>query len=540
MRTNLRRLAAVAVTIPLLALAACGGGQVRGPGNGAATSGAPAGTAAPGSDTFTVSFNLDIITEWDPAVSYSNEIIAMANMYETLTYYDSVAKELQPRLATEWSASDDGLTWTFKLREGVKFHTGRELDATAAKEAIDRTIELKSGAAYIWDAVDSIEATDASTLVFKLKYAAPLDLVSSSAYAAHIYDTQAAGSEDLGKWFEEGHDAGTGPYTAENWQPGAERELTMTAFDDYWGGWKDGQYKKIEFRVTPEVTTAWQLLQSGDVTWVERLSPTLIEQAATTDGVAVSETPSFQNLLALPNTADGPLADPKVRQAVRLAIDTAGLTAALHGAVSEADGIVPPGLLGAGSGFKSTPNLDEAKSLLAEAGYGEGKPLELTLTYAQGDDDQQVFVTLLGSAISQLGGKLNAVPMQWNAQWERAMTGEKQDIFVMYWYPDYADAYSWFANVFRSSEKPYFNLAYLDNADVDKLIDSLPALTATDPAKAEQTYHELQQKLVVDLAAVYPLFVQNYQRAYRASVVGYVDNPAYPNVVFVHQLSHQG
>lgn len=538
MRTTLRRIAATAMTIPLLALAACGGGQVRSPGSGTETAGSAA--PAPGSDTFTVSFNLDIITEWDPAISYSNEIIAMANMYETLTYYDSVAKELQPRLATEWSPSDDGLTWTFKLREGVTFHTGRALDAAAAKAAIERTIELKGGPAYIWDSVESIDAPDAGTLVFKLKYAAPLDLVTSSAYAAHIYDTEAAGSEDLGAWFEAGHDAGTGPYTAETWKPGAERELTLTAFEDYWGGWKEGQYKKVEFRVTPEVTTAWQLLQSGDVTWVERLSPTLIEQAATTDGVAVSETPSFQNLLALPNAADGPLADPQVRQAVRLAIDTAGLTAALHGAVSEADGIVPPGLLGAGSGFKSTQNLDEAKSLLTAAGYGEGKPLELTLTYAQGDDDQQVFVTLLGSAISQLGGTLNAVPMQWNAQWERAISGEKQDIFVMYWYPDYADAYSWFANVFRSSEQPYFNLSYLSDPAIDELIDSLPALTATDQAKAEQTYRELQQKLVVELASVYPLFVQNYQRAYRASVTGYVDNPAYPNVVFVHQLTNAG
>lgn len=529
--TVARRIAAAAMVIPLILLAACTG-QVRTPGGGSSASG-----AAAGNDTFTISFNLDIITEWDPAKSYSNEIIAMENMYESLTYYDAATKKVEPRLATAWTSSDKGLTWTFTLRPGVKFHTGRALDASAAKAAIERTIALKGGPAYIWDSVKSIDTPTPTTLVFKLKYAAPLDLVASSAYAAYIYDTKAAGSGDLGKWFDKGNDAGSGPYTVKSWKPGAERELTLAAYPDYWGGWTDNQYTSIEYRVTPEVTTAWQLLQSGDVTWVERLSPTLFQQAGTTQGVATSQTSSFQNLLALPNTASGPMADVRVRKAVRLAVDVAGLTAALHGSATAADGIVPAGLLGAGNGFTTAQNLDEAKSLLAEAGYGANKPLNLTLTYAQGDDDQQVFVTLLSSALAQLGGKLNAVPMQWNAQWKRAISGDRQDIFVMYWYPDYADAYSWFANIFHSSAKPYFNLSYLNDPAVDKQIDSLPALTATDRDLAEQTYQKLQQELVVDKVAVYPLYVQNYQRAYSSAVSGYTDNPAYPSVVFVHNLT---
>ena len=80
----------------------------------------------------------------------------------------------------------------------MTFSDGNPVDAAAAKAALDRTIKLGAGAAYEWDAVKSIKAKDATTLVFTLKYAAPLDLIASSAYAAFIYDTKAA-SGDLAK-----------------------------------------------------------------------------------------------------------------------------------------------------------------------------------------------------------------------------------------------------------------------------------------------------------------------------------------------------
>ncbi|HEY0187852.1 MAG TPA: ABC transporter substrate-binding protein [Cellulomonas sp.] len=525
MRRTLTATGAVAV---LALLAACGGGQVRGDDTATTSS----------DDTFTYVTNTEIITEWDPAVSYSNEIRAMENIYESLTSYDAETETVEPRLATSWTSSDDGTTWTFTLRDDVTFHSGRALDATAAKEALDRTIELGSGAAYIWDSVESIEATDATTLVLHLSYAAPIDLIASSAYAAYIYDTEASGDEDLGDWFAEGNDAGSGPYTVGEWSSGQEYELTLQAYDDYWGGWTDGQYTTVEYRVTPETTTAWQLLQNDEVDFVEALNPETFEVATSTDGIATTETASFQNLLALYDTADGPMADVRVRQAVQLATDTAGLVESLGGAAVAAEGLVPDGLLGSGAGITWTQDLDAASALLAEAGYDADNPLSLTMTYAQGDDNQQLYVTLLTSALAEIGVSLDAQPLQWNAQWDQAKSGDGQDIFVMYWYPDYADAYSWFENVFRSSDEPYFNLSYLADPEVDTLIDQLPSLTATDSDAAQAAYVELQQLIEVQDAAVTTLWTDTYQRAFRDDVQGFTDNPAYPNVVFAYELTH--
>ena len=106
----------------------------------AGASGAALAQDAP--ETFTYAAHLAVVTDLDPATSYSNEVIAMHNIYESLTRYDSATGTVQPALATEWSTSEDGLTWTFTLRDGVTFHTGRPMDAAAAKAAIERTQTL--------------------------------------------------------------------------------------------------------------------------------------------------------------------------------------------------------------------------------------------------------------------------------------------------------------------------------------------------------------------------------------------------------------
>jgi peptide/nickel transport system substrate-binding protein len=531
-----RQLVLAAALAAVLATAGCGGGKVR-----SGTGGASPGTG----DTFVYAANLDVVTDWDPATSYSNEVIAMENIYESLTRYDSATKKVEPRLATQWSSGDAGKTWTFTLRSGVKFHSGRAMDATAAKEAIERTIALKGGPAYIWDSVARVEAPAPTTLVFHLKYATPLDLIASSAYAAYIYDTKVpAAGKDLKGWLAAGHDAGTGAYTVDFWKKGQETEVRLKAFGDYWGGWEGRHYKNIEYRVTPQLTTAWQLLQRGEVSFVQRLNPQLFAQAKTTQGVQTVSTSSFQNLLALFNTEHGPLTDVRVRKAVQAAMDVDGLISALKGADEPATGLVPEGLLGHAPDLKVRRDMAAAKALLAEAGYGPGKKaLTLKMTYAQGDDDQQLLATLLGSALQELGVKLQATPLQWNAQWDQGKSADaskRQDIFVMYWYPDYADPFSWFTNVFRSANPPYFNLTYYKDAQIDAAIDGLPQLTATDRAKAEAAYLDLQRRLIQDAAVVAPVYVQNYQRAYSASVQGYRDNPAYPNVVFVHDVNPGG
>src|SRR5690606_38706115 len=132
--------------------------------------------------TFVYTTGSDVIDDWDTATAYGNEIIALQNIYETLTVYNPVTRKAGPRMAISCRSSADRRTWTFRLRPNVRFHTGRPLDAEAVRQSIERTRRLGGPAAYIWDPVQSITAEDPTTVVFQLSRPAPLDLIASSGY----------------------------------------------------------------------------------------------------------------------------------------------------------------------------------------------------------------------------------------------------------------------------------------------------------------------------------------------------------------------
>ena len=521
-------LIAAGVAMSLLLLAACGS---------SAPSGSPTG---PVSTTFTYDTYTQVMVGWDPSTSYSNEIIGMSNMYETLTRYDSATEKVDPLLATSWTSSANALTWTFQLRPNVYFHTGRLMTAQAVKAAIERTIKLNQGAAYIWGAVKSIDTPSPDTIVFHLKYASPLDLNASADYAAYIFDTKAAGSGSLTKWFDAGHDAGTGPYTVQAWNSGQETELVQTAFAKYWGGWSGTHYKRVVYRVVPQDTTAAQLLTSGQVSFVEQLSPPLWASLKNNPKVQTTNDPSWQNLFGLMNCKSGPLANLTVRQAISWGIDYKGIVAALKGAVVLSSGVVPPGLWGH---FDDLPNYtydsSKAAQMLNSVGYGPGKkPMSLTLTYTQGDSTEQLVATIMKSDLAQLNVNLSIKPLAWPTQWAKAQStnlSQRQDMTLMYWWPDYADPYSWFINLFHSEATPYYNLCYYSNPSLDAMMAKAEREAATNRAAAVALYKQMQVTLLHDAPTLF-LYNSNYQYALLKTVGNLQVNPAYPNVVFVYNL----
>ena len=495
-----------------------------------------------GSQVFTYDTSAPVMVDgWDPATEYSDGIIAMSNMYETLTRYDAATHTVRPLLATSWSTAGNGLSWTFHLRHGVRFHTGRPLTAQAAKAAILRTQKLGGGAAYVWDAVSGISTPDPYTLVFHLKYASPLDLEASASYSAYIYDTQAAGSGgSLAKWLAAPHDAGTGPYTLATWNKGQEFEVILKAFPGYWGGWHGAHYQKVVFRVVPQDTTAAQLLRSGQVDFVEQINPSLWKSLGSSPGIRTVTAASWQNLLGQLNAKALTL---PVRQAIASGIDYPGIIAALQGAAVPASGLVPAGLLGH---FTNLPNYTydpaRARRLLHQAGYGPGKPLNLTLTYTQGDSNEQVVATLIKSSLARLNVSVHTQSLAWPTQWGKAKSANAaahQDIFFEYWWPDYADPYTWFTNLLQTEKTPYFNLSYYSSPALDKQIGQVESLVATNRAAGEQLYRTMQLE-VLRQAPLTVLYNVNYQYAMRTSFTGFQANPAYANVVFAYDLKPTG
>jgi peptide/nickel transport system substrate-binding protein len=327
----------------------------------------------------------------NPASSFSNDLVIMANCYETLTFFNPPGSDevLSPKLATSWETDADNMVWTFKLREGITFHDGEPFNAEAVKAAIESTMELGAGASYIWAPVESIEAVDEYTVQFNLSYPAPLDLIASAGYAAWIYSPKAF-TEQGNDWFNEGNCAGTGPYVIDNYERGAR--MVMTRNEDYWGGWTDGQFDTVVLEIVEDPVVRQQMMESGTADFSYDLPADNLEALDARDDVTVHINPGFQSLVGLLNTQKPPLDDPKVRQALAYTFPYDQFIAGVMGdRATRAAGPVPAGMWGHSAEINPyTYDLDKARELLTEAGYAEGG-FDLQMTYATGDlDEQQV------------------------------------------------------------------------------------------------------------------------------------------------------
>jgi len=474
----------------------------------------------------------------DPAKSYSNDSVVTSNCYETLTFYNppGSAEILSPKLATSWESNPDATEWTFHLREGVKFQDGTPFNADAVKYSIEKTKELGVGAAYIWDPVESIDVVDDYTVKFNLSYAAPLDLVASSGYAAWMYSPTAYEAHDS-DWFNQGNCAGTGPYSIESYERGSR--LVMTRNEDYWGGWKAGQFEKIVFEISQDPVVLQQKIESGEADFTYEVPPDNIPALETNPNVVVYTNPSFQNLVGLLNTKKPPLDNVKVRQALEYSFPYAQFIQGVMGErATQARGVVPAGMWGHGDDlFQYNYDLDKAKQLLTDAGYPDGG-FNLLMTYSTGDQDEQQLGEVWKAELAKLGINLEVRGMNWEAQWDLGKSDptQAQDIFVMYWWPDYISPYSFLYSMFHSEDSILFNLDYYNNPEFDKLIDDANIEAGVDREKATQMFIDSQKMLIDDATSLFFYDVSNTHLA-RPDIKGFQDNPAYPHVVFVYTLT---
>lgn len=545
-----------ALTVVMMLLAACAPAATPAPPTAAPTAAAPKPTAVPPTPVpptavpptatpapriLKVAATANITT-WDPSASFSTEALYMANFYEPLVWVNPLgAKDkYTPALAEKWERSDDGKTWTFHLRKGVKFHDGAELNADAVIKSISRTITLGQGAAFIWSAVDKMEAPDPATVVFKLKYAAPMELIASSTYAAWIFSPKAveAAAQDP-KYFEKGIEAGTGPYRLESYTP--DKEVVLGAFKDYWGGWKDvNHFDKVVVSIVPEAVTQQQMLEGGQVDLALSLPLENVKRFKDNANFVVLEEPALFNYIGYLNTKRPPLDNKLVRQAIAYAIPYDDIVAVgPQGYGTQSRSVVPKGVWPySDQVFQYKQDLNKAKDLMKQAGYA-GKTIKLTLTHAAENQNEERFAPVVKDALKEIGIEVEIKPMLWTQQWKLAKDdpAKAQDFFLLLYWPTYSDAgtdnlYS----MLHSEKKPFFNLGYYANPEFDKLIDEAAAIMVTDPAKSQEMYTKAMNLAAEDSP------VLNFYDAKAVYVVpkalqGFQYNMNYPFSIFFYPLN---
>ena len=376
-------------------------------------------TTAPPS-VVTYATNSEMVT-LDPSSEFSNSILLLPNVYETLTTWNPATNTADPLLATSWTHSSDGLTWNFTLRQGVTFHDGTAFDAAALRFAIDRTVYMNQGAAYIWYPLmgagayftvsataahpwttpewtnftaDAITIVDANHVTFHLDYPAALDKIASSGYGAYMFSpntppTTATGGNLTARfdaqqsWFnDQHHDAGSGPYALNTTQY-SNSYVVLDKYANYWGGWQANQFDHAVIKVIPDQIQREQAVTSGAADITEDVPLQDIPTLQNNTGVKVLQTPSYRALYAFFNMAKSPTSNLSVRKALAYALPYQDMvTTVVKGLGSQSIGVVPATMWGHdGTLPHYTENLALAQQWLSTSPHPHGG---FTLTHPYG------------------------------------------------------------------------------------------------------------------------------------------------------------
>jgi peptide/nickel transport system substrate-binding protein len=489
------------------------------------------GALAAGKDTLVVASGADAVT-LDPGVSFDGQSpLIWRGVYEALLGYKGNSLEIVPVLAENYSISDDKLTYTFKIRKGIKFTDGETLDAAAVKFNIERQIAIKQGIAYALAPIKTIEAPDDSTVVLHLS--APSDgLLSAFAgmYTVKMISPKAIKDNEKDKdgaqaWLRD-HMVGTGPYMLKGYTQSQQAVLERNP--NYWQGWGGDHFERVIIKYIHEPSTERLLLEQGEIDVGLFLPDDVVESLDGKPGITVSDVPSLNLYYLVLPTKKGPTANVKVRQAIAYGFNyDAFIKDILRGKAKQAHGPIPSTFVGYAP---DTPAYSydpaKAKQLLSEAGYPTGG-FTIKFTYETGYFWKRPLGELFQSNMKDLGIKVEIQelsPSAWAGLLSNPETADHA--FGLVWWPTLATPYDYMWSIFDTQAQGTagYNWGYYSNPSLDKLLDSASA--EPDEAKRTALYGEAQKLLVAESPALF-VYEKNYRLPMRSDLQGFVFNGVY-------------
>jgi peptide/nickel transport system substrate-binding protein len=460
-------------------------------------------------------------TDLDPAHEETTiDQYAIDMVYEGLVRWDPVTLEPQPLLATSWEISDDGLTYTFYLQEGVKWHNGDDFVADDVKYSVERIIDPDEGSVkqtYL-ASIESVEVVDDYTVVFHLSepYAA---LINTAPFVPKIQNRNFVEAND-------GHTPrtmmGTGPFMFVELVP--DQVLRLESNPDYWRMDEDGQplpyLDGMEFYPVPDENARVADFLAG-VTDVNLLVPHKdVDGLLANPDVVVAGPESMWFSGIWMHCATPPFDDPLVRQAVSWAIDRAEI--ANVGLFGKAEplfgGVMPPGHWAATDvSVYDHRDVDKAKDLLAQAGYPEG--FEVTIAAGAAYPGEVTIAEMTAAYLQDIGIDATVDAQEWGAFIDNLVNGHLP-IFVVGLDPtgDPDEAYH---QAFHSMGA--YNVLAYSNPQLDALLEEARAVT--DYAERKELYRQVEEIVLEDVPQALVVRHNQYE-----SLQTYVKN-------YVHQTN---
>lgn len=437
--------------------------------------------------------------------------VTWQNIFEGLVTIDRNGK-IQPQLAESWTISPDGLTYTFKLRKGVKFHDGEAFDAAVAKASLDRArgADSVNPQKRFFSTIAAIETPDPMTLVLTLSKPTGSLIYWLGWPASVILGTKSAADAKT-------HPIGTGPFKFVSWTKGDR--VALAANPDYWNKKVTLGLDKATFRFIADPQAQAAALKSGDVdAFPEFAAPELVDSFKDDPKLATVIGNTELKVVAGMNNARKPFDDKRVRQALMLALDRATI---IDGARSG---------FGTPIGSHYTPNdrgyLDltgvhpydpeKARALLAEAGYPSGFSFTIKVPQmAYAPSSAQVMQAMF----AEIGVTMTIEPTEFPAKWvQDVFKGTDYDMtIVAHAEPMDIDIYA--------RDPYYFNYKNPAFNDILARVEATP-----DIAEQDRLYGEAQKILAEDVPALY-LFVMPKLGIWNRKLAGLWENEPIPSNV---------
>jgi peptide/nickel transport system substrate-binding protein len=458
----------------------------------------------------------------------------MDNLFENLTAFADTTTEIVPELAYRWDIAPDGLTYTFHLRPGVKFHDGTPLNAEAVLFSLDRQRDKKPphpfhsiGGPYAYwqsmsmdDIVKDIQAADDSTVVFTLKRRnAPFLANLAMGFAGIVSPTALKKyGEDFFK-----HPSGTGPFRFVEWVN--DDRIVLERNPDYWG--PKPHLDQVVFKPIPENTVRYLALEDGSIQGMDGINTELAKRLATSRAFDLLMQPGMNVGYLAMNMDKEPFEKPEVRLAINYAINREQIVRSLYGGFgTPAVNPMPPTLWGYNKSITGYPyDPAKAKELLAKAGLPNGFK---TVLWAMNGPrpympDPLKIAEAIQSDLKAVGIDASIKTLEWGSYLDATQHG-KHEMCLMGWTGDNGDPDN-FLYVLLSKEStklPAQNLAFYRSDAVQNLL--VKAEEETDQAGRTALYEQAQQ-IIHDDAPWVPLAHMTQLIAFQKRVHGFPLNP---------------
>ena len=456
----------------------------------------------------------------------------ITNVFDTLVTYHDTTIELVPALAEKWETSQDGLQWTFHLRNGVKFHDGTPCDAAAVKLTFERLIAPKHPLVFdyvrpyqaSYKMIREVQTPDPLTVVFVLHEPSAIFLSNLAMFSASIVSP--AGLKTHGANFAE-KPVGTGPFKVVKWT--RDQQLVLARFDEHFRG--PAKLDHLIFVPVKENATRVQRLQRGEIHIAENLTPVEMDLLARAPSLAVQECEAMNVAYLTMQTEKPPLNNLKVRQAIWMAIDKKTLIdVGYSGHAVSAVSLVPPAMWGHHHELKDRPfDPAGAKLLMQVAAAEAGFELPLTLSLAVMNQSRPYLqqplpvAGFLKDSLREIGIELTIAGRDVNQHFQHVMAG-RHELGLAGWNSDNSDPDNFLYSLLDPDniQVEGNNLSRYRSARFHELL--LAGQREMNVDKRLKIYHEAQEVAFQD-APVVPLVHTRTRVAHSKSLKGYQLHP---------------